>query len=591
MSSNKTPMKLGTKMNLAFGLLMLLMLVLAGSGYRSLVTMRDINVDMTNDKLPKVLIANDWEVAMLNSARHMRNALITDGQEAVNKELAGIADDRIKRKDYVDLLEKSVTSESGKTSLKLATDARTEYMLSEEQFMKLAAGGDLATAKKVMLEQARPKEVKVEDAIEQFIRSQKGQVEMSNATAISTFEHDRNLTIGLIILSLAVGAAAAWSVTRSVARQLGGEPAAATDLARAVANGDLSVTVDLKPGDTTSLMAQLSEMQGSLSRVVSNVRQNSESVAIASAQIAQGNQDLSGRTEQQASALEETAASMEQLSTTVKQNADNALQANQLATNASSVAVQGGAVVAQVVETMKGINESSRRISDIIGVIDGIAFQTNILALNAAVEAARAGEQGRGFAVVASEVRSLAQRSADAAKEIKALISASVERVEEGTGLVDKAGTTMDAVVASIKRVTDIMGEIAAASREQSSGVAQVGEAVMQMDRATQQNAALVEESAAAADSLKSQAQQLVSAVAIFKLTQGGAPLAPVARAAPAPAPVRAAVRAPLAKVVKGNFAPRPKPAAKAVETAAAVRPKAVELASASGASDTWESF
>jgi methyl-accepting chemotaxis protein len=322
--------------------------------------------------------------------------------------------------------------------------------------------------------------------------------------------------IGLCLMAAGLG----FALARSIFRQLGGEPGAAAAVADRVADGHLSVAVPLQPGDTTSLMANLARMQTSLSQVVSNVRQNAESVATASAQIAQGNQDLSGRTEQQASALEETAASMEQLGSTVKQNTDNAKQANQLAQSASAVAIQGGEVVGQVVETMKGINDSSRKIADIISVIDGIAFQTNILALNAAVEAARAGEQGRGFAVVASEVRSLAGRSADAAKEIKGLITASVERVEQGTALVDKAGATMTEVVTSIRRVTDIMGEISAASVEQSAGVSQVGEAVGQMDQATQQNAALVEESAAAAESLKGQAQQLVQAVAVFKLSQ-----------------------------------------------------------------------
>ena len=320
--------------------------------------------------------------------------------------------------------------------------------------------------------------------------------------------------LGLFVVTGALGLA----LTRSVFRQLGAEPSDAASTVNAVAQGDLTVDIAVRAGDTRSLMAALARMRESLVNVVSEVRGNSESVATASAQIAQGNQDLSGRTEQQASALQQTAATMEELGTTVRNNADSAKQASQLAQGASAVAARGGEVVGQVVTTMQGINDSSRKIGDIISVIDGIAFQTNILALNAAVEAARAGEQGRGFAVVASEVRSLAQRSAEAAKEIKTLIGHSVEQVALGTGLVDEAGQTMEEIVASIRRVTDIVAEISSASVEQSSGVQQVGEAVSQMDRTTQQNAALVEESAAAADSLKGQAQQLVQAVAVFKL-------------------------------------------------------------------------
>jgi methyl-accepting chemotaxis protein len=309
-------------------------------------------------------------------------------------------------------------------------------------------------------------------------------------------------------------------IVRRQLKQLGAEPYQAANLAQSVAAGDLTSSIALKSGDTHSLMAQLLQMQGSLTSIVSKVRLGSDSVATASAEIAQGNKDLSARTESQASALEETAASMEQLGSTVKQNVDSARQANQLAMSASTVAIKGGEVVGQVVDTMKGINESSHRISAIISVIDGIAFQTNILALNAAVEAARAGEQGRGFAVVATEVRSLAGRSAEAAKEIKSLISASVERVEHGTTLVDQAGATMAEVVNAIKRVTDIMGEITSASTEQALGVAQIGEAVSSMDQATQQNAALVEEMAAAAASLRSLAQELVETVSVFKLDE-----------------------------------------------------------------------
>ena len=330
----------------------------------------------------------------------------------------------------------------------------------------------------------------------------------------------RALVIAVCVLALlSVIALALW-----ITSLLTGPVAQATSVVRNIAEGNLAVAVSgTGAGPLGDLLSALAGMQASLAKTVARVRQNAEGVATASAQIAQGNQDLSQRTEEQASALEETAASMEQLSATVKQNADNAKQANQLALGASTVAIKGGEVVGQVVTTMKGINDSSKKIADIISVIDGIAFQTNILALNAAVEAARAGEQGRGFAVVASEVRSLAGRSADAAKEIKSLINASVERVEQGTALVDQAGVTMTEVVGSIKRVTDIMGEISAASTEQSAGVAQVGEAITKMDQTTQQNAALVEEMAAAAESLKGQAQQLANAVSVFKPGQGEA--------------------------------------------------------------------
>ncbi len=339
--------------------------------------------------------------------------------------------------------------------------------------------------------------------------------------AEAVYSSARLWTIGLLGVTVMLGMTLAIVITRGLLAQLGGEPRYAAGITQRIAEGDLGIDIALKGNDQSSLLYAIATMRSNFAGIVGRVRQGSDGVATASAEIAQGNHDLSARTEQQASALEQTAASMEELGSTVKQNADSARQANQLAVNASAVAVKGGEVVTQVVDTMKGITDASRKISDIISVIDGIAFQTNILALNAAVEAARAGEQGRGFAVVATEVRSLAGRSAEAAKEIKRLIHASVERVEQGTVLVDQAGVTMTEVVSSIRRVTDIVGEISAASHEQALGVAQVGEAVTQMDQTTQQNAALVEEMAAAASSLKSQAQELVQTVAVFTLDSG----------------------------------------------------------------------
>ena len=390
--------------------------------------------------------------------------------------------------------------------------------------------------------------------------------------------------------SLLCGTFIAWWLTRSITRPLGETVA----VAQRVAAGDLTTRIEVSNNDEAGqLRAALKQMNDSLIKVVGNARLSSDSIATGSAEIASGNLDLSQRTEEQASALEQTAASMEQLGSTVRQNADNARQANQLAMGASTVAIQGGEVVSQVVETMKDINASSKRIVDIISVIDGFAFQTNILALNAAVEAARAGEQGRGFAVVASEVRSLAQRSAEAAKEIKSLISASVERVEQGTTLVDRAGTTMTEVVTAIQRVTDIMGEISRASVEQSAGVAQVGQAVTQMDQATQQNAALVEESAAAAESLKVQAQQLVQAVAVFKLGSGSVAAAPVSASAVAPPKpaTKSAVKPATAMDRRGpNRATNVvRPAFKADPAAATARP--VGAAPAATGTDDWESF
>ena len=379
--------------------------------------------------------------------------------------------------------------------------------------------------------------------------------------------------IGLLFSGVVL-AAFIW-VARSITRQLGGDPTYAAEVANRVAAGDLSVEVEVKEKDSSSLLAAMKRMQESLVKIVSEVRSGTESIGTGTQEIASGNVDLSQRTEEQASSLEETASSMEELTSTVKQNAENAKQANQLAIGASAVAVKGGAVVGQVVATMSSINESSKKIADIISVIDGIAFQTNILALNAAVEAARAGEQGRGFAVVATEVRNLAQRSAAAAKEIKGLIGDSVDKVGAGTKLVDEAGKTMQEIVTAVKRVTDIMAEITAASHEQSQGIEQVNQAITQMDEVTQQNAALVEQAAAAAESLEEQAQQLMAAVSAFNIGGGGGSQArPVARRAVAEP--RAARPAPVARI-----ASRP---------AAAPRVPVKPLASG-GSNDEWEEF
>jgi methyl-accepting chemotaxis protein len=442
-------------------------------------------------------------------------------------------------------------------------------------------------ATRVMIKEIRPVQKKWMDALEQLAALEDKLNSAAQKDAENGFEGARLTMLILGGVAILLGGIAAVFITRGLLKQLGGEPDYTAKIASSIAHGDLSVSIDTSNADKGSLLMEVREMRNSLKDIVGQVRGGTETIGTASREIAAGNIDLSSRTEMQASALEKTASAMEELTSTVKQNADNAREANQLAASASDVARKGGEVVSQVVDTMGSINASANKIVDIIGVIDGIAFQTNILALNAAVEAARAGEQGRGFAVVASEVRNLAQRSAAAAKEIKNLIGDSVEKVERGSKLVGQAGVTMDEVVASVKRVTDIMGEIANASQEQSAGIEQVNMSIIEMDSMTQQNAALVEQAAAAAQSLQDQASELAHVVSIFKLVEGEtvhvvtAP-SEMAAAAPArPAPSRPAKPAPL-RVAKPALK-RPAPAA-----AAAAKPK---KAAATTSNDEWEEF
>ncbi len=472
----------------------------------------------TNDRLPKILAAKDIKDNMRASAIGSRNVVLEEQPDAIASAVQNLA---MVRSTYLKLdkqLQDTVVTPEGKAALSKLEKAVDALQAPTAEVVRLGSANQNAEALMVLNRSVAPLQAAATAAAEEFVSVQVKQGADASVAAEAAYRTGVATLVFLGVAAVLLLAVLGWLLVRSITGPLN----KAVEVSRAVADGDLSLQFEATGQNETSLLLlALKAMQSSLVQVVGNVRQNAEGVATASAEISQGNHDLSARTEQQASALEQTAASMEQLSSTVKQNADNARQANQLAQSASTVAERGGEVVAQVVETMKDINDSSKKIADIISVIDGIAFQTNILALNAAVEAARAGEQGRGFAVVAGEVRNLAGRSAEAAKEIKSLISASVGRVEHGTTLVDQAGETMQDVVASIRRVTSIMGEISAASAEQSIGVSQVGEAVTQMDQSTQQNAALVEQMAAAASSLNSQAQDLVGAVAVFKLAAG----------------------------------------------------------------------
>jgi methyl-accepting chemotaxis protein len=446
-----------------------------------------------------------------------------------------------KIKQQTELVEKDIddagTAWAAYTVLKMLPEEKqlaTRFEASHGEFVRdgimpvvtLLRDGKIDEAKSINAQKLNKLYEPVQTEIFALSRLQEVEAKAEYQQAQSRYVMTRDITIAVSLFALAMSIFIGWMVSRSITQQIGGEPEYAADVVRQVASGDFTVQVKLSQNDSNSLLFALKSMVDQLANIVSEVRSNTDSITTASQQIAAGNSDLSSRTEEQASTLEETASSMEELTSTVKQNAENAKYANQLAVSASSIAVKGGHAVGEVVQTMASISTSSKKIVDIISVIEGIAFQTNILALNAAVEAARAGEQGRGFAVVAAEVRNLAQRSAAAAKEIKTLIGDSVDKVDAGSKQVDQAGATMDEIVKAVKRVTDIMYEISAASNEQGAGIEQVNKAITQMDEVTQQNAALVEEASAAAESMREQAQGLARLVRIFKLTEqhGDAP-------------------------------------------------------------------
>ena len=575
---NISDIKIAKRLALGFGVILaflvlsqvmgMQMLSRIGAGATELADARIPNIKSTNGVLDGV---NDIAVALRNilldadpASRARQNELIAASRKSLQQEL--------------DLLERRLTVPRAQAVLERMKSAHANYDKGLTEFLQRANGGDDAGARDYLNTTLRPCLATLKCAIGEQMTIQHELAEQAAAQVRAIEASTRSMVMVLTGVVLALTAAIAWYLTRSITVPMG----RALDLANTVASGDLTSRIEVDRRDEAGQLLQaLKRMNENLARTVSAVRSGTDTIGTAAADVAAGNLDLSARTEQQASSLEETASSMEELTSTVKQNADNARQANALAVSAQQVAGKGGEVVQQVVHTMGAINSSATRIVDIIAVIDGIAFQTNILALNAAVEAARAGEQGRGFAVVAGEVRNLAQRSAAAAKEIKTLIDDSVEKVQIGSELVDRAGATMADIVQSVGRVTDIMAEITAASQEQTAGIEQINSAVLQMDQVTQQNAALVEEASAAAQSLQQEAAELAQAVGIFRLDAQAAPARP---SVAAPGVARVASSLPAVRPAKGG-AP-----ARSAAKAAAAQP-APKAAQAVEAGEGWETF
>jgi methyl-accepting chemotaxis protein len=593
-------MKVGTRLVLGFFVLVLLGAIVAGIGIYNMDQMDARAKRMYQNELLGVSYMKEANIDLIYIGRAVRGIMLAPNEPQRTKNLGNL--DRYKQMMLANLdkARPLFTTEDGKRRFAEFDAQLKDYDNLIAEQLKLAKAEPVAQSNPsidYLFATFMPRSQVIDDKMTDLARLKEEYAQKSNQENTRDYESSRVVMLVLVLLSALAGGALGMLITRSLMRQLGGEPTYATAVATRIADGDLASDVVLRTGDRSSLLFAMKTMRHKLATIVSEVRHGTDTIASASGQIANGNLDLSARTEEQASSLEETASSMEELTSTVKQNADNARQANALAQTASDVASQGGAVVAQVVQTMGSISESSRQIVDIITVIDGIAFQTNILALNAAVEAARAGEQGRGFAVVAGEVRTLAQRSAAAAKEIKQLIDNSVENVATGTQLVDQAGTTMHEVVSSIQRVTDIMAEISAASQEQTAGIEQVNQAIIQMDTVTQQNAGLVEEAAAASEAMQSEAAKLAGLVSVFQINAGQAHIqqatvtgkpaaAPVAAAArpSLPAPARGAAGNPAQRATKQSTKQSTKPLAQqaaqqpaqtAEQTTAAAQPSA----------------
>jgi methyl-accepting chemotaxis protein len=515
---------------------MLMTLVIIAIGISRLAVQNEKSDITLNNFYPKVAVAQTISYMIMNNSTTLRNLVLSNDADAMTGYKAAYLRDRSQIGDLIGKLDSTMVTRAGRDLFTAIQDTRTPFGKSASEVIDLAMANKRQEATTLLTsEKFKTQQAAYLTAFQNLVKHEEATMKDAGAQVNAAYRSALTLMTSLGISVLAIGTLFAFWTTRSITRPM----RKAVEIAEAVAAGDLTARIEVTSNDETGqLLRALKDMNASLVRIVGEVRSGTDTIATASSQITSGNLDLSSRTEEQASSLEETASSMEELTTTVKHNADNARQANSLVQSAAEVAHKGGTVISQVVDTMGSINQSSKKIVDIIAVIDGIAFQTNILALNAAVEAARAGEQGRGFAVVASEVRNLAQRSAAAAKEIKTLIGDSVDQVDAGTQLVDQAGATMQEIVNSVRQVTDIMGEIAAASQEQTAGIEQINHAISQMDRVTQQNAALVEEAAAAAESLQDQAVKLTNTVSVFKLDSRQAGVARPAPKRKALAPV-----------------------------------------------------
>ena len=589
---NINNVRIGTRLGIGFGAVCAALVFMVAQGTVMLGRVNDGTDEIVNRRMPRIAASNQIQAEVNDIAIALRNMMLNDEPQDRARQVEEIVSSRKEIDTLLSKLDSVLANPKAREVLARQHESNAKYVAGQLALVKLIESGDADGAKTYLAKQLRPVLAALKATNVEQMKVQAELASEKAALAASTYAETRTMMIVLGLVILAASAALARWITRSITQPV----RQALDVADAVAAGDLTSKIEVQ-GDceVAHLLKALKSMNEQLVATVGTVRSSSESIATASSQVAAGNLDLSARTEQQAGSLEETASSMEELTSTVRQNADNARQANTLADTASGVAARGGQVIQEVVQTMEQIHAASSKIVDIISVIDGIAFQTNILALNAAVEAARAGEQGRGFAVVAGEVRNLAQRSAAAAREIKGLIGDSSERVEAGSRLVKDAGSTMEEIVTSVRHVADILNEISSASHEQSAGIQQINEAVTQMDGVTQQNAALVEQAAAASQSLQEQAGRLTEAVAVFRLDAHAGNTARAASVVASPSPRLPAAKPALARQPAAAAAPVPRPLVKPAAKSAvnpAAKPAAGPRAPAREAvACDWEEF